>query len=266
MLSQSEHNGHPKRDVPKILSIIPEEHRLPGLVFILIESIFIVLAFGENALVRIVCIIGMVFVASVFLFRFFPTRRESAKDSKSIKEREIIEVKDLANLVINVLSEKGGRREDVRTEVKILAADAGNLWGIIEPVIYTKWLRNTSFEFALVDPEFYTQVEKNDYYKSTVKLSFERISNSAQNKELVDKEVDIKAPKKYKYHPNIWGVIIDNSDLFIGFHDWVKVKGRPKLEGTRFGIIHLTKGDPLWKRFSNLFISWFNHTEVIGNT
>ena len=109
MSVQQQPNTYSKRDVSSILSLIPEEHRLLGLLFILVQAFFSVVVIGNDSFVRIAGIAGMVIFGSVFLIRFFPARRESARDRKSSKEMKILGVNDLANSVLEVLEEKRGR-------------------------------------------------------------------------------------------------------------------------------------------------------------
>lgn len=56
----------------RLLARIPKEHRLPGLLFLGIEGFLGAVSYGSDSTVKIVAIVGIVAVACVFLFRFFP--------------------------------------------------------------------------------------------------------------------------------------------------------------------------------------------------
>ena len=60
-------------DKSKLLAMIPRKHRLPGLLFILIEAFLGAAIFKNDETITIIAIIGFILVACVFLFRFFPT-------------------------------------------------------------------------------------------------------------------------------------------------------------------------------------------------
>lgn len=62
---------------PKVLGLIPREHRLPALLFATFETVLIGIATGAETSVKIVAIVGMVGIAATFLVRFFPRREET---------------------------------------------------------------------------------------------------------------------------------------------------------------------------------------------
>ena len=59
----------------KVLAIIPQEHRLPGLLFICIEVVFISLAYNAQENVKLLAIMSMAVVACVFLWLFFSKKK-----------------------------------------------------------------------------------------------------------------------------------------------------------------------------------------------
>ena len=63
-----------ERNRSKIIGLIPKEHRLPGLLFLIIEGFFGSLAYTSSDNVKLATIVGMVIVACVFLFRFFSSK------------------------------------------------------------------------------------------------------------------------------------------------------------------------------------------------
>lgn len=83
MKTDQDHNN---RDKSKVLALIPKEHRLPGLLFLAIEAVFVGLAFGSDSTVKIVAILGIVIVACVFLVRFFP--KNNGSEAKQIAKAQ----------------------------------------------------------------------------------------------------------------------------------------------------------------------------------
>ena len=155
------------------------------LISLIVESALVVLAMSLSGHAQLAALYGMIgtlvlliaVVAAIAIFQpavlavseqniSLLSGRDSATDTL-----DILDIKDLAGSVLDVLSVKAGRRQDLHNEVKILGADAANLWGLMESVINAEWLKNTSFEFALVDPDFWATVEKNDRYRDTEQLS-----------------------------------------------------------------------------------------------
>ena len=192
------------------------------LIALIVEAGFAVLAIrlaGHAQLAALYGIIGtlvllIAVVAAIAIFRSAVltaseqntslfSGRDSATDRLSIGRNDILDFKDLAGPVLDVLWVKGGRRQDLHNEVKILAADTANLWGVRESVINAEWLRNTSFEFALVDPDFWAAVEIDDQYRDTEKGALQHIWRAVRDRKLADREVNVKPPRRYKFHPNV---------------------------------------------------------------
>ena len=129
-------------------------------------------------------------------------------------------------------------------------------------MIRADWLRRTQFEFAVVSPSFERIDEGNKYYKETVQKTLKLLRDMAEDSRLAANRVTILPPRTYNYIPNTWGVLINDSELLLGFHDWVPHEDGAQLEGTQHDLFHLCQEDPQWKRFHSLFTSWFEHSQV----
>lgn len=175
-------------------------------------------------------------------------------------------VLDVSNLVPRVkeILRRERERGNLENYVRILAADAGELFTHIKSVIYSEEFIGAEFEFALVDPDFDRIDDVNPTVNEKVQISLKRIDELRNDSSLQKKRVVVKPPRLYRYYPNVWGVMVNESDLLIGFHDWVPDNDEEKqwLEGTQYGILYIKDDDPVWDRFSSLFKSWFYHSEV----
>ncbi|MDH5561532.1 MAG: LamG domain-containing protein [Deltaproteobacteria bacterium] len=60
----------------KVLAVIPCEHRLPGLLFLCIEIVFISIAYNSQENVKLLAILMMGIVACVFLLLFFSNKKK----------------------------------------------------------------------------------------------------------------------------------------------------------------------------------------------
>jgi hypothetical protein len=175
----------------------------------------------------------------------------------------VVDVSILAENLHQVLVKRSQSRPEGDV-VKVLAADANHLlFRHVEPVLFSNDLQLTSFEFCLVDPEFATTADMNHEFAQRARKSLHRIAELRIDENLLSRKIRILPTRIYRYHPNTWGIFINDIDLFIGFHDWVSQK---TLSGTQHGLIYLRKGDPLWDRFSQLFLSWFEHSAVWEET
>lgn len=74
------------RERNKVIKLIPPEHRLPGLMFFGIESVFVVLAYDAVDTVRLTAIVIMGLVACFFLYLFFVKSRPELELDREIKE------------------------------------------------------------------------------------------------------------------------------------------------------------------------------------
>jgi len=176
-----------------------------------------------------------------------------------IQRMVIVDVKTLAENVQRVLLEKQ-KSGSTDTKVKVLAADAHHLlFSCLKPVIMNANLKNISIELCIVDPKFAEDAKVNPEFAKRAQESLRYIKELKTDRNLVEKHMSILSPRTYQYPPNTWGILINDSDLFIGFHDWV---APDRLEGTQRGLIYLTTADPLWDRFYSLFTSWFEHGEL----
>lgn len=195
---------------------------------------------------------------------WWPQLHEKLSKIHVIQRMVIVDVQTLAENVRQVLldSQKSGSSD---TRVKALAADAHHLlFRHLEPVILTAELKNTSFEFCIVDPNYAADTCMNPEFAERARQSLRRIAELKTDQTLTERRVSILPSRTYKHPPNMWGVLVNDSDLFIGFHNWV---APDRLEGTQHGIMYLTSVDPLWERFYTLFTSWFEHSDLWpGNT
>lgn len=191
---------------------------------------------------------------------WWPQLGEKLNKIHVVQRMEVVDVSTLADSLGIVLREKQKQPGFSRSAVRILAADASELlFTHIEEVILADWLKAISFEFCIVDPDFAAIAEINPDFGKYAKKSLNRIAELAMDPRLAKKKVSILPARTYKHHPNTWGVLVDDSDLFIGFHNWV---AQDRLEGTEHGVIYLRSGDPLWDRFFSLFTTWFDHSEI----
>ncbi len=173
-----------------------------------------------------------------------------------IQRMVIVDVETLKDNLSQLLSQKLGQK----IKVKVLAADAHHLlFQHLEPVILSDDLKDLSFEFCLVDPNYVADSEINPEFAKRSAQSLARIAELRIDPKLTERNVKILPSRIYKYPPNTWGVLVNDSDLFMGFHNWVELN---RLEGTQHGIMYLTATDPLWDRFFSLFTSWFHHSNI----
>ncbi len=190
---------------------------------------------------------------------WWPQLHEKLSKIHVMQRMVIVGVETLAENVRQVLIEKQ-KAGSTDTKVKVLAADAYHLlFHHLEPVILNADLKNISFEFCIVDPKFAADAKVNPEFAERAQESLRHIEELKTNQSLAEKRVLILPSRKYQYLPNTWGVLINDSDLFIGFHDWV---APDRLEGTQHGVMYLNSADPLWDRFYGLFTSWFEHSDL----
>ncbi len=71
-------------DNPKILGLIPREHRLPALLFGTLQAVLTGIAFRAQDTVKIVALLGMFVIAGIFLLRFFP--KNNGPEAKQIAQ------------------------------------------------------------------------------------------------------------------------------------------------------------------------------------
>jgi hypothetical protein len=188
---------------------------------------------------------------------WWPQLHEKLNKIHVIQRMVIINVGTLAENVQQVLLEKQ-KSGFTDIKVKVLAADAHHLlFRHLKPVIINADLKNISVEFCIVDPKFATDVKVNPEFAERARESLRHIEELKTNRGFAKRHVSILSSRTYQYYPNTWGILINNSDLFIGFHDWIATN---RLEGTQHGLIYLTSADPLWDRFYSLFTSWFEHS------
>lgn len=194
---------------------------------------------------------------------WWPRLDEQLKKTPILQRMVVVDVSVLAENLHQILVKRSqsGPEGDV---VKVLAADANHLlFRHVEPVLFSNDLQLTSFEFCLVDPGFAATADMNHVFAQRARKALHRIAELRIDENLVSRKIRVLPARIYRYYPNTWGILINDTDLFIGFHNWVSQK---TLSGTQHGLIYLRKGDPLWDRFSQLFLSWFEHSAVWEET
>ena len=189
--------------------------------------------------------------------KWWPDLAKRLSKAPAIQRMVVVEVDKLTENLKRVLLRESPLRPRPR-HVRVLAADAGELlFQRLLPVIDDPAVVSVVFEFCVVDPSFAASHDVNEEFAERATKSLGRLTELRKNSDLKRRNVGIDGIYVYMYHPNTWGVLVDDTDLFIGFHNWV---GPRKLTGIQHGMIYLKKGDPLWERFWTLFNSWFEHS------
>ena len=174
----------------------------------------------------------------------------------------LVDASSHPTLLLDILRKKQVENRQRRVSVRVLAADARHLLSLLDSVIRVDWLRRTQFEFAVVNPRFERIDEGSPRFRSNAQEALELLCEMSEDPKLAANLVTILPPRTYNYLPNTWGVLINDSELLLGFLDWVTRQDGARLEGTQQGLFHLSQDDPLWNRFHSLFTSWFEHSEV----
>lgn len=188
--------------------------------------------------------------------KWWPDLQKRLSKAPAIQRMVIVEVDELTENLKSILLRASVPPARPR-HVRVLAADANELlFERLLPVMLDKAVNSVAFDFCIVDPAFAASNDVNEEFAARATQSLQRLSELRNDPLLKSRDVTVDGIYTYRYHPNTWGVLINDTDLFIGFHDWV---GPQRLRGTQYGMIYLKKGDPLWERFSTLLTGWFEH-------
>lgn len=189
-----------------------------------------------------------------------PISRAKMEGAPNLKIDEI-ETNNLSSELKKVLKREQDQGEGADNKVKILGSDIDELFREVRFVIFSPEIKHTSFEFVLIDPDFEHIDDANPHYKRNAKQSLGRIYDLMEYQELADRKITIKPPRTYKHYPNIWGVVVNDKELFIGFHEWMQSGHRREtLRGAHRHLLHIKKGNPHWVRFYELFNTLFIHS------
>ena len=247
-------SNHGNVDKPKLLALIPIEHRLPGVLFFVVEAVFVGIALSADRWVKISAIVGMALVACVFLIRFFSPGREKSESNLRVSNAEgsigteLGDYREAVNKVKDLID-----RSRKQLSFKFLAISGRSIMTYFLADLIKNYEGNLDIELQVVDPT-------SPHLDVMPKLWASEPETTVQ--EIIElwnarKYQGTLKVWKYKYLPCIGGEIINEEHLLITFFGWDdKTK---KLGDFQEHYVYHTRDSKIGKKAFELYESWFKH-------